>query len=66
MIARQVPQTSTLREWASFLSVLNNKERNGTLIQPEEDPYRMIGHLERKFPAIRTYRIGKQLKLFVS
>jgi hypothetical protein len=58
---------STLNEWANFLSVLNGNARSGSPVIPNaHDPYRMIGHLEKRFPVVRKYKVGKQMSLFAN
>lgn len=57
-------KSSTLNEWAQFLSALNSREPLAPLIPNAENPYRLVTHLEQKFPVVRKYRIGKQLALF--
>ena len=57
-------KSSSLNEWAQFLAVLNNREPQAPLIPQGHNPYRLVTHLEQKFPVVRKYRTGKQLALF--
>jgi hypothetical protein len=57
----------TLSEWSSFLTVLNgSRGSDRPLLSRDESSTRMIVHLEKRFPAMRKYCVGKQLKLFAS
>ena len=60
--------TSTLQEWANFLSVLNgNKNQGAPLLKKTESAQRIVMHLEKQFSKVEQQpvfrRLGKHTQL---